>query len=651
MKLTYILSSVALICCSLFSSIVCKAEVHPLHWYAGMKNPSLQILIHEKNIGGSEVELKGAQGITITEVKSFSNPNYLIVYLNTKDAPAQKFTIKIKSSKVDLRSSSVAARDNSSKPGSPLATPSAQGFKGPKEITYELKSRNSHKVSSTGIDLEETHSWNSSDVVYLLMPDRFAKGYTDFQKKKMFSGMKEDTWNEEDFGRRGGDLKGMTDHLDYLQELGITAIWPTPLFVSDMDRESYHGYAITDYYQTDPRFGTNDDYRLWVEECHRRGIKVIQDIVFNHCGSNNFLFTDRPDDSWFHYNSQFTQTSYKTGAASDPHVSDRDNDLTVNGWFVKAMPDVNQGNRYFADYLIQASKWWVEYAGLDGIRQDTYPYNDFDFMARWCQEMEADFPGINIVGEAWMHNNVAVSYWQKDSKLNPKNTYLPTVMDFPLMELLNSVVDEETDSWDHGFARLYEYLSQDFVYADVNHLLTFLANHDTNRFQSDEAKGRNITRYKQALTLLLTLRGIPQLYYGDELGMVANKGMGDGGMRKIIPAECFTKEGRTALQNEYFDFTKKLLNWRKGNNIIAFGTMKHFAISDGTYVFARQYKGKTIVIMLNGTDREQTLDLAPYQEVLCSLTNSKSPYDIISETNITLNTTLTLQPRQILILQ
>ncbi len=592
--------------CCLCTVGVNATHVHPLHWYAGMKNTRLQILIHDTGIGGSSVELKGAKGLVVDEVNSFDNPNYVIFYVDTKDAPAQKFDIVLH-----------------------------KGSKS-KKYRYELKERTNAYHGS----------WDASDVVYLLMPDRFAKGFSDAVKKKMFKGMKENTWNEEDYGRRGGDLKGMTDRLDYLQELGITAIWPTPTLVNDMERESYHGYAITDYYLTDPRFGTNDDYCAWVEACHQRGIKVIQDIVFNHCGSGNFLFEDRPDDSWFHYNSTFTQSTYKTSAASDIHVSDIDRDLTINGWFTLGMPDVNESNRFFADYLIQASKWWVEYAHLDGIRQDTYPYNDFDFMARWCREMNEEYPDINIVGEAWMGNNVAVSYWQKDSKLNERNTYLPTVMDFPLMYLLNRVVDEETDSWDFGFAKLYEYISQDFVYADVNHLLTFLGNHDTSRFQSKDELVPNITRYKQALTLLLTLRGIPQLYYGDELGMAAHKGMGDGGMRKIIPAEAFTKEGRTALQNEYFNFTKKLLNWRKGNRVVAFGKMTHYSIRDGVYVYARTLDGKTVTVMINGTSKQQTLGLSTYREVLRPVM-----HDVISEKDVTLNETLSFAPRQIYVLQ
>ena len=306
--------------------------------------------------------------------------------------------------------------------------------------------------------------------------------------------------------RHGGDLAGMTQHLDYLQELGVTAVWPTPTLENDMAEQSYHGYAITDYYKTDPRFGTNEDYKNFVTEAHSKGIKVIKDIVFNHTGVANFLFEDRPADDWFNYNSVYTPTGYKTGTVGDNHASKLDKELTVDGWFTSQMPDVNGKNKLFADYLIQASIWWIEYAGIDGIRQDTYPYNDFDMMKRWCQEIEAQYPGFNIVGETWINHNAGISYWQKDSKLAaPLNSELKSVMDFPLMSLLNGVVDEETDEWDWGFAKIYAYISQDIVYPDVNHLLTFLANHDTNRFQPTEEKAQNITRYKQALTLLLTL--------------------------------------------------------------------------------------------------------------------------------------------------
>lgn len=591
-------------------------HVHPLNWWAGMKNTELQILIHGTGLGDLSVELKGAQNIEMKKVVRFENKNYLILYVDTKDAPAQKFQILLKNGKKIV-----------------------------KTLPYELQELSHRKVNS----------FDASDVVYLLMPDRFASATTDKEKAQMYKGMKENTWNQEDMSRHGGDLKGLTEHLDYLAELGVTAIWPTPTLVNDMGNQSYHGYAITNYYQTDPRYGTNEDYRNFINKSHNLGIKVIKDIVFNHCGAENFLFVDRPADDWFNYDSKFTQTTYKTGAPADPHTSALDRKLTIDGWFVESMPDLNGKNKLVADYLIQASLWWIEYAGVDGFRQDTYPYNDFDMMKRWCLEVENQYPGFNIVGETWINNNVGVSYWQKDSRLAaPLNSELKTVMDFPLMYLLTSVVDEETDEWDYGFAKLYAYLSQDIVYANTDNLLTFLANHDTNRFQPTEEKAKDVTRYKQALTLLLTLRGIPQLYYGDEIGMYANKSVNDGALRQNFPGgwpgdknNAFTKEGRTALQNEYFDFTKKLLNWRKGNETVAFGKLIHYCIRNGVYVYARQKDGKTVTVMMNGTSKEQTIDLATYSEVL----PKRTAHDIISGKSITLGNKLTIEKRGILVLE
>ena len=486
-------------------------HVHPLCWWAGMKNPELQILIHGEGVGTQQVALKDAQGIEIKEVVTQENPNYLILYLDTKNAPAQKFTIKV----------------------------------GRQSIPYELKARES----------VNRKTYDASDVLYLLMPDRFANGNP---KNDVVKGMLELTCDVNvPMARHGGDIAGMEQHLDYLAELGITAIWPTPTLVNDMPKESYHGYAITNYYETDPRFGTNDEYRHFVQEAHKKGIKIVMDIVFNHCGRQNFLYQDMPQKDWFNFDGKYVQSSYRTGAYGDVHASQFDRTRTIDGWFVEAMPDMNQKNRLVIDYLIQASMWWIEWAGIDGFRQDTYPYNDFDGMRKWCDRIELEYPGFNIVGEVWVNNNVGVAYWQKDSKLcAPKNSNLRTVMDFPLMSLLNYVMDEETDDWNNGYARLYEYLSQDMVYADVNHLLTFLDNHDTDRFQKNAEMAQDTIRYKHALTLLLTLRGIPQLYYGDEIGMAANKSKGDGALRQDFPGgwlgdknNAFTKEGRTDLQN------------------------------------------------------------------------------------------------------
>lgn len=591
-------------------------HVHPLNWWAGMQNPELQIMLHGKGIGACDVELSGAQEVTVKQIVKTANPNYIIIYIGTENAPAQKFSIILKNGKKKMAT-----------------------------VPYELKQRESRTMKT----------FDASDVVYLLMPDRFATGTTDKQKELMYKGKKESIWDRKtDMARHGGDIAGMTQHLDYLQELGVTAIWPTPTLENDMEEQSYHGYAITNYYKTDSRLGTNEEYREFVNQAHSKGMKVIKDIVFNHCGASNFLFEDRPADDWFNYNSVYTQTGYKTAAASDPHASKHDRELTVDGWFTQHMPDVNGKNKLFADYLIQASIWWIEYAGIDGFRQDTYPYNDFGFMRRWCQEIEAQYPGFNIVGETWINNNVGVSYWQKDSKLAaPQNSELKTVMDFPLMYLLDSVIDEETDEWDNGFAKLYAYLCQDIVYADVNHLLTFLANHDTDRFQPTADKAKDITRYQQALTLLLTLRGIPQLYVGDEIGMYANKSVNDGALRQDFPGgwpedenNAFTEEGRTSLQNEYFNFTKKLLNWRKGNETVAYGKLVHYAIRKGCYVYARQKDGKTVTVIINGTNKEQHLPLAEFREVL----PKGEAYEVISERNVTVGDNMLMSERGIKII-
>ncbi|MCM1312726.1 MAG: glycoside hydrolase family 13 protein [Bacteroides sp.] len=584
-------------------------HVHPLHWWAGMRNPELQILLHGQNIRDCEVTLSGTEGVDLKEIVRLDSPNYLLLYMDTRHAPAQKFHIELKSGRKKLK------------------------------MDYELKSR----------EAAERHTFDAADVVYLLMPDRFANGS---EKTDVVKGMRETVCDSKlPDARHGGDLAGMEQHLGYLAELGVTAVWHTPTLVNDMPESSYHGYAITDYYQTDPRYGSNEEYRHFVDTAHRHGIKVIKDIVFNHCGSMNFLFLDRPSDDWFNYGDKYVQTSYKTGTVSDIHASELDCEHTVAGWFVESMPDLNQRNRYVRDYLRQASIWWIEYAGIDGIRQDTYPYCDFDAMRQWCLAVDAEYPGFNIVGETWVNNNVGVAYWQKGSKLSaPLNSELPTVMDFPLMSLLNSVVDEETNEWDKGLACVYEYISQDIVYADPLHLLIFLDNHDTDRFQKDSIQAHNIDRYKQALTMLLTLRGIPQLYYGDEIGMYANKSKGDGALRKNFPGgwatdkrSAFTEEGRTKFQKRYFDFTRTLLQWRKTCPAVAYGTLRHFHIRNGVYVYSREFEGRTVTVALNGTDKPVEVDLSVYAEVL----PKNYAYEVLAGKTVAVNGGLKLEKRGI----
>lgn len=588
-------------------------KVAPTFWWAGMKNTELQILLYGEDISSSDVSLTSSD-VYLKEVVRQANSNYLILYLDLKEARPQKFDIVLK-----------------------------KGRKVTK-VPYELKER-----IRKGTDIE---GFTSSDVLYLIMPDRFANGNPD---NDVIPGMLENKVDRnEQFGRHGGDFKGISEHLDYISDLGVTAIWLNPTQENDMKDGSYHGYAITDYYQIDRRFGTNEEFCNLVNEAHGKGLKVVMDMIFNHCGSENYLFKDRPQDDWFNFRSNYVQTSFKTASVMDIHASDYEKAIATDGWFTQVMPDLNQRNRHVARYLIQSSIWWIEYAGINGIRQDTHPYADYDFMSSWCKEVLEEYPHFNIVGETWLNSNVLVSYWQKDSKLAvPKNSNLPTVMDFPLTDLMSKAFDEETTEWSGGLYRLYDYHTQDLVYANPMNLLVFLDNHDTSRFCKNEEDAKNIVRYKQAITYLLTTRGIPQIYYGTEILMAADKSEGDGCLRRDFPGgwkgdkvNCFTAEGRTDLQNEAFDYTRKLLNFRKNNEAICKGTMKHFSICKGVYVYERKYNDKSVVVFMNGTDEKQTLSLVPYKEIL----PSSSVTDFISGKNVVLDEEITLDGRETLLL-
>lgn len=589
-------------------------RIAPNFWWSGMKNPELQIMLYGKNIATSAVSVTG-KNIVLKETVRQDSPNYLFLYLDLTDAPAQTFNIVL-----------------------------TQGKK-KTAVPYELKQR-----VRKGSDIQ---GFTSEDVLYLIMPDRFANGNPG---NDIVEGMLEKKIDRNDpFARHGGDLAGIANHLDYIADLGVTAIWLNPTQENDMPDGSYHGYAITDYYQIDRRFGTNEEFKTLVDQAHSKGLKVVMDMIFNHCGSENYLFRDKPSKEWFNFHSEYVQTSFKTASVMDVHASQYEKKIATDGWFTQVMPDLNQRNRHVARYLIQSSIWWIEYAGINGIRQDTHPYADYDFMSQWCKEVLEEYPYFNIVGETWLNTNVLVSYWQKDSKLAaPKNSNLPTVMDFPLQGLMNQAFDEETTEWAGGLYKLYDYQTQDLVYANPMSLLTFFDNHDTARFTTDDEKAQNINRYKQALAFLLTTRGIPQIYYGTEILMTGDKAKGDGDLRKDFPGgwtgdatDSFTPEGRKGLQKEAFDFTRKLLNWRKGNDVLGKGSLKHYSIQSGTYVYERKYDGRSVVVMMNGTGQAQTLNLTPYREIL----PQAEAKDFLSGRTVTLGETLELQPREILLLE
>ena len=427
----------------------------------------------------------------------------------------------------------------------------------------------------------------------------------------------------------------------------------------------------------DPRFGTNDDYSALIEEAHAKGLKVVMDMIFNHCGFDHPWVKDMPTKDWFNYpewlypenqarnkktntidgaatvNDKYLQTSYKLTPVLDPYASQVDMKETVDGWFVPTMPDLNQRNHHLMTYLIQNSEWWIETAGIDGIRMDTYPYADYDAMSNWMKELNEEYPNYNTVGETWVTEPAYTAWWQKDSKLSaPKNSNLKTVMDFSFFDKINTAKNEQTETWFKGLDRIYNNFVYDFLYPNPASVLAFIENHDTDRFLGE---GDNLPMLKQASTLLLTTRRIPQLYYGTEVMMNGVKSKSDGYVRKDFPGgwtgdatNALTPAGRTKIQNECYDFYKTILNWRKGNDVIAKGSMVQFMVQNGVYAYARQYEGKTIFVMLNGTDAETTVPLKFYKEIL---KDSKQGKDILSGKAITFGEELKMGPRESLVIE
>jgi glycosidase len=599
----------------LFLSVKLSAQqlsIEPAFWWSGMKEPELQLMIYGKNIADYKPTLTSKE-IYLKEVVSLESPNYLLLYLDISNSKPEKFDIVFTNGKKKIT------------------------------IPYELKQRDPSRLNIKGFD--------SSDVLYLIMPDRFANGDPSNDQIPMRMPYKVDRNNPN--ARHGGDLKGISNHLDYLSNLGITAIWLNPVLENDMEGGSYHGYATTDYYRVDPRFGTNEDYVKLINDTHAKGMKVVMDMIFNHCGSDHPWMKDVPSKDWFNNLDRYVQTSHKKEVYFDNYASEYDKKCMTDGWFVPTMPDLNQRNRHVAAYLIQNSIWWIEYAGIDGIRQDTYPYADYDMMVDWCKAVYKEYPDFNIVGEAWLNNPIGTSFWQKDSKLNPNNTQLKTVMDFPFMGLAHTAFFEETSEWNGGLHSMYEHMTYDFVYADVYHVLRFLDNHDTDRFLPEYPT--DLSAFKQGISFLLTMPGIPQLYYGTELLMNGNKQKSDGDIRKDVPGgwpeddvNWFTANGRDSLQNEAFRFMQKLLKWRQGNDIIANGKMKHYALQKGVYAYERYLGEKSVMVFMNGTSKNVTLELNRYAE---SLKGKSTGFDILTKQQLQLNATLELSPKQIYIVE
>ena len=597
----------------LFSSTISLEKIEPMFWWTKMKNPNLQLMVYGKNIAETKAYIDYA-GVEIKKQSQVENPNYLFVDLIiSKNAKAGKFYISFK-----------------------------KGKKVIEKFEYELKARKD--------DSQNRDGFNSSDAIYLLMPDRFSNGNP---ANDNVNGMLEKSNRTKPLGRHGGDIQGIENHLDYLEELGITALWLNPLLENNMPVESYHGYAITDFYKTDTRFGTNEDYLRLVEKCHSHGIKVIIDLIFNHCGSKHWWMNDLPMQNWIHQFPEFTRSNYRAGTIVDPYASDFDKNKMQTGWFDKTMPDLNQNNEFLSNYLIQNSIWWIEYANLDGVRMDTYPYPYKNMMTKWAKRVMAEYPNFNIVGEAWLGKPSLVSYWQKDAlNFDGFNSHLPSVFDFPLMYKLSSAFNEN-DGWDTGLSSLYDILGEDFLYPNPDNLVTFLDNHDGDRF-FNKINGI-FNSYKMATAFLLTIRGIPQIYYGTEILMDGKEHVSHGDIRKDFQGgwendkeNAFLQSGRSKKQDEAFNYMSKLLNWRKNNEVIHTGNLKHFIPENGIYVYFRYNSENAVMVILNNNDKSKTIDTKRFNECLA---NYNSGSEIITDKELLDISTISIGKKSAMIIE
>ncbi len=589
-------------------------RIDPPCWWTGMENRELQIMLYGEQISDCNISID-YPGVTLKNVERMESPNYLFLYLDiAPETQDGKFNITLSRKREKIK------------------------------IPYSL-----HKREMAGTDRK---GFDASDVLYLIMPDRFADGNpaTNVVKSMRFpSPVDRNNPN----ARHGGDLKGIADHLDYIESLGVTAIWLNPVLENDMPGGSYHGYATTDYYRIDPRFGSNEYYRELIAECHRRGMKVVMDMIFNHCGDQHIWFLDRPTHDWFNFPNGYEQTSYRLTPHFDPYVSEYDKRMTVDGWFVESMPDLNQHNPHLMKYLTQNSIWWIEYAGIDGIRMDTHPYVFFDSMSEWCKRIEQEYPHFNIVGECWYGTEVGTAYWQQNNKLAPQHSsYLMRVMDFPLHGISREAFTSSTMGTT-GLNLIYDHLALDFLYTNPMSILIFLDNHDTDRFLLSTPN--NLGFYKQAITFLLTTRGIPQIYYGNEVLMHGTKSVNDGLVRLDFPGGFpgdttneIAAQGRTTLQNEAFEFCQKILEWRKGNECISKGDMIHFMPNNGLYLYRRSYNRKNVLVIMNGNDTPLSVDMTRYAEILSEIT---SAHDIITGQQVSFAPNMEFAPRALWILE
>lgn len=578
------------------SSFSQKIErVEPMFWWAGMKSPDLQLMVYGEKISQTVVNLK-YPGVELVAVTKVQNPNYLFLDLKLdKNVQPGKFDIQF-----------------------------ALGNKTVANYPFELKTREKGSANRDG--------FNGSDVIYLITPDRFVNGNPN---NDWVEGMREKPDRNNKDGRHGGDIRGIINSLDYLQKMGFTAVWLNPVLENNMTGISYHGYLTTDFFKVDPRYGSNEEYRELNDELDKRGMKLIMDMIFNHCGSEHWWMDDLPMADWINNYPDYKITTHRRTVNQDPHVSEADKSAMLDGWFEPRMPDLNQRNPYMEKYLIQNSIWWIEYVGLEGIRQDTWPYPDKDMMAKWTKEVLNEYPNFNIVGEEWALNPAIVSYWQK-GKVNSDGyqCYLPGLMDFPLQNAASEGLRNE-ESWAGGLLQIYESIANDFLYPDPYNLVVFPDNHDMSRFYVQV--GENADLLKLGLAFFLTTRGIPQIYYGTEV-LMRHDGDQHGNIRADFPGgwqgdkiNAITGEGLSKEQKEVQDYISKIQNWRKNKTVIHSGKLMHFVPEDGVYTYFRYNNDEVVMVMLNKSETEKTVGTKRFSEILSGY---KSGREIITSKEI-----------------
>ncbi|MDH3646763.1 MAG: glycoside hydrolase family 13 protein [Gammaproteobacteria bacterium] len=585
-------------------------RVEPPSWWQGFRETTLQLLVYGKDLAGLR-PVVNSPGIRVDRVVTTANPNYLFLYLDIgQQAKPGEFDINFSGKDVELTH------------------------------RYRLEQKNA--------DPDHVDGFGPEDAIYLITPDRFSNGDPENDNIK---GMGDRASRSKHGGRHGGDIAGLIEHLDYIDNMGFTAVWLNPLLENRMPTYSYHGYATTDYYRVDPRFGSNEDYRQLVTLAKERSIDVIMDMIANHCGLHHWWMADLPSDDWINHDGKFVQTSHERTAVQDPYAASNDIAAFADGWFVDAMPDLNQRNPLLADYLIQNTLWWIEYLGLSGIRQDTYPYPDKNFMAEWTRRVMTEYPDFNIVGEEWSLNPAIVAYWQRGKQNHDGYvSHLPSVMDFPLQHALISALVEEERPHQSGLMKLYRMLANDFLYAAPGDLVIFGDNHDMARVYTQ--LGEDFSLYTMAMVYLLTMRGTPQIYYGTEILMTSNDD------HDVIRAEfpggwpdhknnARTTNGLRKLQAKAQDFTRRLLQWRKHKPVIHNGKLAHYYPRDGVYTWFRYNDSDRIMAIINKNAKRIDLDLTRFSE---HLGDSREATEVISGREVALLKSLRLDPRSVTLL-